>query len=96
MQNRQQHTLGRHSQPSLAGMLAQQHQDEIARVVEQRRKVDVALAGSADNGSATRVTRARAFDAVQTRLAVVRPAIARAIRLRPVTSHASATVACCA
>ena len=96
MQDLQQHTLGRYGQLSLAGMLAQQHQDEIARAAEQRRVVARGLASSVENGNATQVTWARTFDGLQTRLAAARPAIARVLRHSPVTPHTSAAVACCA
>ena len=96
MQDLQQHTLGRYSQPSLAAILAQQHQDDIARAAEQRRVVTIALARSLDNGHPTRVEWARTFNALQTRPAAVRPAIECALRHRAVTSHPSTAVACCA
>jgi len=96
MQDLQQHTLGRYGQPSLAAMLAGQHQDDVARAAEQRRVVDTALASSLDNGKTTRVARARILDALQTRLAAVRPATERALRHRAVARHTSTTVACCA
>ena len=94
MQDLQQHSLGRYGQPSLAAMLAQQHQDDVARAAEQRRVVDTALATSLDNG--TRGERARSLDALRTRLAAVRPAIQRALRHQTVASHTSSTAACCA
>ena len=96
MQDLQQHSLGRYGQPSLAAMLAQQHLDDVARVAEQRRVVDTALATSLDNGKTTRPVRARSLDALRNRLAAVRPAIQRALRHRAVASHTSSTVACCA
>lgn len=98
MQDLRQHPLGRYSQPSPAGMLDQQHQDDDARATEQRRPVAIALASRLDNGHATRVARARTVDVLRTRLAAVRPAVARVSDgpHYPVTSRASAIVTCCA
>jgi hypothetical protein len=73
-------------------MLAQQHQDDIARTAEQRRMLASALASNYPTG----VAEARTFAALKTRLTAVRAAIARALRPRPVTSNTSTTLACCA
>lgn len=95
MQDLQQHNPDRYGQPSLAAMLAQQRQGDVARAAEQHRVVAVARAGSLDNSKTTRVARARALDALQTRLAAARPAIGRALH-RAVVSQTSTAAACCA
>ena len=96
MQDLQQPTLGRYGQQSLAGMLARQHQDDVARAAEQHRVVAIALASRVDNEHGIRVARAHTFNALQARLGAVRPAFERVLRHRPVASHTSVTVACCA
>ena len=77
-------------------MLARQHQDDVARAAEQHRVVAIALASRVDNEHGIRVARAHTFNALQARLGAVRPAFERVLRHRPVASHTSVTVACCA
>ena len=76
MQN-PQHTLGRFSQPTLTGLLAQQRQVDIARTAEHRRLVASTLASSADTAPRTRT-----LHGLQNRLAAVRSAITQALHTR--------------
>ncbi len=94
MQHVQQNPMGRFGQPALAGMVAQQRQGDIARAAERRRQVAAALAGRGD-GRPTRAVRLRT-STLLARLAGARPAMARALHGRQVTTHTSSTAACCA
>ena len=92
MQNLQQHTLGRFSQPTLTGLLAQQRQADIARTAERRRLVAITLASSVDTAPRTRT-----LHSLQHRLAAARPAITQTLHTRPRTADGpSANVVCCA
>ncbi len=93
MQRVQQNPMGRFGQPALAGMVAQQRQGDIARAAERRRQVAAALAGRVD-GRPTRAGRLRTT--LMARVAGARPAIARALHGRQVTTHTSSTAVCCA
>ena len=93
MQNLQQHTLGRFSQPTLTGLLARQRQADIARTAEHRRLVTLALASSVDTAD----PRTRTLHSLQSRLAAVRPAITQGLNIRTRTADGpSVHVACCA
>ena len=92
MQNLQQHTLGRFSQPTLSGLLARQRQADIARTAEHRRLV--ALASSSVDAAAPA---SRTLHSLQSRLAAVRPAITQGLNIRTRTADGpSVHVACCA
>ena len=95
MQHVQQNPMGRFGQPALAGMVAQQRQGDIARAAERRRQVAAALAGRG-NGRPTRAMRRLRTSTLLARLAGARPAMARALHGRQVTTHTSSTAACCA
>jgi hypothetical protein len=93
MQDFQQHTPGRYSQPSLAGMLAQQRQADIARAAEHRRVATIALIHRLGTGVVpvvgTGTSWARTLHALQNRLEAVRPAIARALDARGTRARGS-------
>ena len=100
MQHLQQ-DLGRHSQPTLAGMLAQQRDADVARAAEHRRLATIALTNSHDTTRRDGASRAGRLHGLQTRLAAARTAIAHALDTRTAAALGSrnsstGTAACCA
>jgi hypothetical protein len=99
MQHLQQN-LGRYSQPTLTGMLAQRRDADVARAAEHRRLVTIALTNSHDTTRRDGAFRAPKLHGLPTRLAAVRTAIAHAFDSRAAAlggrDSNTGTAACCA
>ena len=99
MQHLQQ-DLGRHSPPTLTGMLAQQRDTHVARAAEHRRLVTIALTNSHDTRR-DGASGAGRLHGLQTRLAAVQTVITHALDARAAAAPGSrnsntGTAACCA